>query len=160
MASTLAERFAEARRLRGLKVNELDRLANRSSASRVGRGERAKLSPEVLADYARALGVRHEWLATGQEPRDPEAVSDLPHSPADRARLAARALGYAPDVIDSALATPPADADARALFALIVRAEGASVTPIHRPTKVIEAGKPSPDDALAALDAEETRGER
>lgn len=81
MTSTLAERMRSAREARGWRVNELDRHAGKAKsgyASRIESGERTKVSPQILGAYARALGVNHEWLATGGGERQPASPDLLP----------------------------------------------------------------------------------
>lgn len=80
MASTLAERMRAARDAKGLGTNALDRLANvaKGNTSRVESGGRKQLGADVVARYAVALGVAHEWLATGLGPRQPPSPEAIP----------------------------------------------------------------------------------
>ncbi len=65
---TLAERIAIMLEKRQLSQHGLEGEAklSRGYVSRILKGERAKLSPDMMARIAAALEVSYEWLATGR----------------------------------------------------------------------------------------------
>jgi transcriptional regulator with XRE-family HTH domain len=69
---TLGERCKFARELRGLRSNQLSRLAglNSSYVSSVEIGRRTNVEAESLEALARVLRVRVEWLLHGVEPME------------------------------------------------------------------------------------------
>lgn len=106
MASTIAERMKSAREAAGFGFNELDRAAKvaKGNTSRVESGEREQLGADVTARYAAALGVSHEWLATGSGPRRPPSPDIIPtgtNLPALRAVLTVLAGDTDPALVGS-----------------------------------------------------------
>lgn len=175
---TRAGTARELARRAGLGETHVSLAIKRAEEKESGAKQRGEVGLSTAAALARAGEVRLEWLATGEEPMERGEASQAT-SPVDRARLAAKALEYAPAAIEAGTATVSDSETARAIFARIVRAEGDAMAPandaastrragtasseakvIGTPKKVIEAGKLSPDDALAALDAEEKPNER
>lgn len=70
--STLAERLKEALAARQISMQGLDGEAKlpRGYASRVTRGERLSLNPDMLRRIATVLRINYEWLAIGSGARD------------------------------------------------------------------------------------------
>lgn len=77
---SLASRVKEARQLRGIGMNELDRLVGQSSGytTRLESGSKKMPSAEVMNRLASALRVHLSWLLTGQEPRELALEQDAP----------------------------------------------------------------------------------
>lgn len=77
--STLAERWKQARLSADLGMNALDRKIDQGSGytSRVERGEKLNPTAVILSKAAKIMGVRSDWLATGEG----EAGRDLPPLP-------------------------------------------------------------------------------
>ncbi|WP_437721807.1 helix-turn-helix domain-containing protein [Sorangium sp. So ce861] len=119
---TLAERIAVMLEQRQLSQHVLEGKAqlSRGYVSRILKGERAKLSPDMMRRIADALEVSFEWLATGRG--DAAGVSTA-------APVAARQLSHP---LEAAIAyhrgkwSPPTVAAARALGAT---PEGADLEP-------------------------------
>ena len=76
---TLSERVAYALEQRRMSQQALENEArlSRGYISRVSRGERTKLSPEMLRRIADGLRVSYEWLATGRGAMD-DLEAELP----------------------------------------------------------------------------------
>ena len=171
MASTLGERVKAAREAKGLQVNELDRLAkvSKGSTSRVEADQRKRVSADIIAKYAAALGVSHEWLATGSGPRQPASPDVIPagtNLPTLRSVLAllagdtdldlVRSFWTAATVLDGADEVPAIEWAARFVMAWMNANK-----PAARKTKIVlneGPGKRRPlDKALADLEAGETK---
>lgn len=73
--TTLGERLRAARIDCGMTGHELSRRAgvSRSYATAIENGHRSQLRYETLTAFSRALGIRAEWLATGEGPMRREA---------------------------------------------------------------------------------------
>lgn len=72
--ATLGDRLRVARESAGLGCNELERVAGlKSCVSRIERGERMAPRYDTVTALAHALGIRAEWLATGEGPMRREA---------------------------------------------------------------------------------------
>jgi len=77
---TLAERTLAAMRARGLSGKDVE-TAGRLSAgyvSRVTKGHRLRLGPEVMQRLAIALRVDYQWLATGKGDMGPDVKREIP----------------------------------------------------------------------------------
>lgn len=116
--SSVGQRITRIRLLRGLKVNELDRLAcvAPGTTSRIERGERGGKGghrAETLRRYAKALRVRLDYLLTETGPMDLED-DPLPHR-ARTVELVRREGKHSEDAIAHALGLP-ADPSKSPLF--------------------------------------------
>ena len=100
---SLAERFKLAVARLGVSLQSLEKTPSnpeglpRGYPSMIARGERKKLSPDMLARSAQALRVRIEWLATGQGPMELQTDSGFPRvlNFEDDAHYAALVRGHA-----------------------------------------------------------------
>lgn len=71
MATTLAERWKDARLAKGLGCNELDRrIGKKALTTIVEAGARPNVALDTVAKTADVLGVRPAWLAFGVGPRE------------------------------------------------------------------------------------------
>ncbi|AKT38274.1 uncharacterized protein CMC5_024170 [Chondromyces crocatus] len=118
---SLADRLLHALELRNmtrLALEEEARLA-RGYASRILKGERLKLSPELMRRIADALRINYEWLATGRGNLDDPSSVPPPPSLSGTATQRSRALA-----LEAALAyhqhkwSMPTVAAARAMVTL------------------------------------------
>lgn len=75
---------------------------------------------------AKALRVSAGWLLAGEGPGEANTAES-------RARSAAAALDYAPEVIEAGIAKAAGNDNARAVFAAILEAEKEALTPKDRP---------------------------
>lgn len=93
----------------------------------------------IVVALARAAKVSVDWLATGVGP-----ASESAGTPEDCARRAARALGYAPELIDFGVQESSVGDTARAIFFRIQSAEAV------RPANRTEAS-PKPPDVVVGI---------
>lgn len=109
----MGDRLRQARLLRGLGVNELDRVAKLAvgTTSRLEHGDRGKRgsSGATVAKLASVLKVRVEWLLSGTEPMEAPSTDEVPNRAA--AAALAREAGVLQEAIDDVLleAVPPED---------------------------------------------------
>lgn len=94
--ASVADRIREALKIRGMGVNGLDRALGKAPgtmSNMLNRGSEPVLSNG--AEIAKALGVRLEWLATGEGPMEPSALvasNDADPTSSGRAPLTFRDL--------------------------------------------------------------------
>ena len=106
----------ELRHMTRLALEEEARLA-RGYASRIVKGERLKLSPEIMRRIADALQISYEWLATGRGDINDRSAGPPPPPP-PTSTAAQRSRGFP---LEAALAyhqnkwSAPAVAAARAM---------------------------------------------
>ena len=108
--ASVADRIREVLGLRGMGVNSLDRALGKSPgtmSNMLNRGSEPLLSNG--AEIARVLGVRLDWLATGEGPMEPLALAvsnDADPTSSGRAPLTFRDLpGWAEAVAKAKQAT-------------------------------------------------------
>jgi transcriptional regulator with XRE-family HTH domain len=95
--SMLGQRWKEAREAAGFGMNELDRLIGQRSGytSRVEADGKPEITMYVVDRAARVLGVRLDWLATGDGPRERDHEPTIePDQVNDTIARVVRAKGY------------------------------------------------------------------
>jgi transcriptional regulator with XRE-family HTH domain len=107
---TLGQRLRRARELRGFGTRELATLASVSPTwvSKAEHDKRKDVEVEPVRKVARALGVRLDWLLTGELPMDVSEQPGPPDQYPERGRALQRLAGLlSPDVESSVRATIP-----------------------------------------------------
>lgn len=91
---TLSGRVLYALELRQMSRQGLEEEArlSRGYVSRIVKGERLKLSPEVMRRMADALGISYEWLATGRGDMNDTSGGSFAANPATAQRSKSFAL--------------------------------------------------------------------
>lgn len=154
LISGLPERIQEAAALAKKSENQLSeeigyaRTQLNMTRRRLAENPSVGVDLRIIAGLAKLTGVSLDWLAMGRGP-----MSVAVGTPEDKARHAAKALGYAAEVIEAGIKGSIGGEDARALFWRIQNAEAV------RPANKTEASPEPPKVSIVAKDETADEGD-